>query len=142
MYGPATKHGNGYTYESSFVHAGGPTHPSPAKSALLTITTHGVIRMFWSQNTNRLEETTMELESISASDELITHASFASEKSMHPTYRIALRLSLTAGRTPPSRRCYNLKAAETNQNRDSMGPSITSGQGDWSARRKPKPFSG
>ncbi|KAF5595847.1 mediator of rna polymerase ii transcription subunit 16 [Fusarium subglutinans] len=80
MYGPATKHGNGYTYESSFVHAGGPTHPSPAKSALLTITTHGVIRMFWSQNTNRLEETTMELESISASDELITHASFASEK--------------------------------------------------------------
>ncbi|KAF4503427.1 mediator of rna polymerase ii transcription subunit 16 [Fusarium agapanthi] len=90
MYGPATKHGNGYTYESSFVHAGGPTHPSPAKSALLTITTHGVIRMFWSQNTNRLEETTMELESISASDELITHASFASEKSRHLDYRITL----------------------------------------------------
>ncbi|KAF5626550.1 mediator of rna polymerase ii transcription subunit 16 [Fusarium tjaetaba] len=90
MYGPATKHGNGYTYESTFVHAGGPTHPSPAKSALLTITTHGVIRMFWSQNTNRLEETTMELESISASDELITHASFASEKSMHLKYRITL----------------------------------------------------
>ncbi|KAF4455021.1 mediator of rna polymerase ii transcription subunit 16 [Fusarium austroafricanum] len=80
MYGPATKHGTGYTYESSFVHAGGPSHPSPAKSALLTITTHGVLRMFWSQNTSRLEETTMELESISASDELITHASFASEK--------------------------------------------------------------
>ncbi|KAM0564218.1 hypothetical protein ACHAPJ_000428 [Fusarium lateritium] len=80
MYGPATKHGNGYTYESSFVHAGGPSHPSPAKSALLTITTHGVLRMFWSQNNNRIEETTMELESISASDELITHAAFASEK--------------------------------------------------------------
>jgi mediator of RNA polymerase II transcription subunit 16 len=81
MYGPATKHPNGYMYESSFVHAGGPSHPTSAKSALLTITTHGVVRMFWSQNTNRIEETTMELESISASDELITHAAFASEKS-------------------------------------------------------------
>ncbi|CAJ0546019.1 Ff.00g094920.m01.CDS01 [Fusarium sp. VM40] len=80
MYGPATKHPNGYMYESSFIHAGGPSHPTSAKSALLTITTHGVVRMFWSQNTNRIEETTMELESISASDELITHAAFASEK--------------------------------------------------------------
>ncbi|KAM0225824.1 hypothetical protein ACHAQD_000783 [Fusarium lateritium] len=80
MYGPATKHPNGYMYESSFIHAGGPSHPNSAKSALLTITTHGVVRMFWSQNTNRIEETTMELESISASDELITHAAFASEK--------------------------------------------------------------
>lgn len=140
MYGPATKHGNGYTYESSFVHAGGPTHPSPAKSALLTITTHGVIRMFWSQNTNRLEETTMELESISASDELITHASFASEKSRHPNFRITLCVSLTADRTSPSCGCYNLKAAETNQDRDSMGPGITSGQGDWPTTREPEPF--
>ncbi|KAM0504405.1 hypothetical protein ACHAP8_002813 [Fusarium lateritium] len=80
MYGPANKQTNGYTYESSFVHHGGPSHPSPAKSALLTITTHGVLRMFWSQNNSRIEETTIELESISASDELITHAAFTSEK--------------------------------------------------------------
>ncbi|KAF5021842.1 hypothetical protein F66182_6135 [Fusarium sp. NRRL 66182] len=80
MYGPATKYGNGYTYESSFVQAGGPSHPNPAKSALFTITTHGVLRMFWSNNNNRIEETTLELESVSASDELITHAAFASEK--------------------------------------------------------------
>lgn len=84
----------------------------------------------------------MELESISASDELITHASFASEKSRYLNYRIALRVSLTAGRTSPSCGCYNLKAAETNQNRDSMGPGITSGQGDWPTRRKLEPFPG
>jgi mediator of RNA polymerase II transcription subunit 16 len=81
MYGPANKQGNGYTYENSFVHHGGPSHPTAAKSALLTITTHGVLRMFWSQANGRIEETTIELESISASDELITHAAFTSEKS-------------------------------------------------------------
>ncbi|KAH7196805.1 mediator complex, subunit Med16 [Fusarium flagelliforme] len=80
MYGPANKQGNGYTYENSFVHHGGPSHPTAAKSALLTITTHGVLRMFWSQANGRIEETTIELESISASDELITHAAFTSEK--------------------------------------------------------------
>ncbi|RGP70630.1 mediator of rna polymerase ii transcription subunit 16 [Fusarium sporotrichioides] len=80
MYGPANKQANGYGYESSFVQHGGPSHPNPAKSALLTITTHGVLRMFWSQNNSRIEETTIELESISASDELITHANFTSEK--------------------------------------------------------------
>lgn len=37
--------------------------------------------MYWSQNNNRMEETTMELESVNTSDELITHAAFASDKS-------------------------------------------------------------
>ncbi|RSL56616.1 hypothetical protein CEP53_006736 [Fusarium sp. AF-6] len=80
MYGPATKHGNGYTYESSFVQAGGPSHPNPAKSALFTLTANGTLRMIWSQNNNRIEETTIELESVSSSDDVITHAAFASEK--------------------------------------------------------------
>ncbi|KAF4464866.1 mediator of rna polymerase ii transcription subunit 16 [Fusarium albosuccineum] len=80
MYGPATKHGNGYTYESTFVQAGGPSHPNPAKSAFFTISTNGILRMIWSQNNNRIEETTIELESVSSSDESITHAAFASEK--------------------------------------------------------------
>ena len=87
MYGPANKQGNGYTYENSFVHHGGPSHPTAAKSALLTITTHGVLRMFWSQANGRIEETTIELESISASDELITHAAFTSEKSQFLDYQ-------------------------------------------------------
>lgn len=82
MYGPANKHGNGYQYESSFVHAGGPAHPTPSKSvnALFTITTNGTLKMFWS-GANRFEETTMELESVNSSDDLVTHATMASEKS-------------------------------------------------------------
>ena len=81
MYGPANKHGIGYQYESSFVHAGGPAHPNPAKSALFTITTNGTLKMFWSQSTNRFEESTMELESVNSSDDLVTHSTLASEKS-------------------------------------------------------------
>lgn len=81
MYGPANKHGNNYQYESSFVHATGPTHPTPSKSALFTITTNGTLKMFWSQVTNRVEETVIELESVNSADDLVTHATLASEKS-------------------------------------------------------------
>lgn len=35
--------------------------------------------MFWSQNTNRIEESSLELESITSSDELITHAAVCSD---------------------------------------------------------------
>lgn len=80
MYGPANKHGNGYAYESSFVHAVGPVHPNPSKSALFTVTSNGTLKMFWSQVNNRIEETTMELESVNSSDDQVTHATFASEK--------------------------------------------------------------
>lgn len=90
MYGPANKHGNNYQYESSFVHASGPSHPTPSKSAFLTITTNGTLKMFWSQVTNRVEETVIELESVNSADDLVTHASLASEKSrsfyMRPAY--------------------------------------------------------
>ena len=37
--------------------------------------------MYWSQNNGKMEETTMELESICSSDELVTHASLATDKS-------------------------------------------------------------
>ena len=47
--------------------------------------------MYWSQNNNRLEETTMELESINSSDELITHAAFASDKSKEHPYTVTTR---------------------------------------------------
>lgn len=81
MYGPANKNGNVYQYESSFVHAVGPTHPHPSKSALFCVTMTGMLKMYWSQNNNRMEETNMELESINTSDEMVTHAAFASDKS-------------------------------------------------------------
>ncbi|KAH6608645.1 hypothetical protein Trco_001991 [Trichoderma cornu-damae] len=80
MYGPATKNGNLYQYESSFVHASGPCHPHSSKSALFCVTISGMLKMFWSQNNNRMEETTMELESVNSLDELVTHAALTSDK--------------------------------------------------------------
>lgn len=82
LFGPANKNPNGsYQYESSFVHADGPSHPLPARTALLCVTMGGILKMFW-MNHNKLEETTLELESICSGDEIITHAAFASEKSV------------------------------------------------------------
>ena len=84
MYGPANKQGSSYHYESSFVHAGGPSHPHSSKSALICVTVGGMLKMMWSQNNNRVEETVVELESVNSSDELVTHAALASDKSRHP----------------------------------------------------------
>ncbi|KAL6904390.1 mediator complex, subunit Med16 [Trichoderma evansii] len=80
MYGPAVKKGHLYQYESSFVHASGPSHPHSSKSALFCVTVSGMLKMFWSQNNNRMEETTMELESVNSLDELVTHAALASDR--------------------------------------------------------------
>ncbi|EGY18438.1 mediator of RNA polymerase II transcription subunit 16 [Verticillium dahliae VdLs.17] len=80
FHGPAVKDATAYRYESSFIHAFGPWHPNPAKSALLCVTTSGMLRLFWSQSNNKLEETTLELDSFSSSDDLITHASLHSDK--------------------------------------------------------------
>ncbi|KJZ78400.1 hypothetical protein HIM_02438 [Hirsutella minnesotensis 3608] len=79
IYGPARKQNNSYGYETSFMNAQGPNHPHPAKTALMCITMSGMLKMFWSQNNNRIEETTMELESVNSSDELVTHAAMASD---------------------------------------------------------------
>ncbi|QUC18758.1 uncharacterized protein UV8b_02999 [Ustilaginoidea virens] len=80
MYGPANKQGHSYHYESSLVYTLGPCHPHSAKSALFCVTMAGTLKMYWSQNNNRMEETAMELESVNASDELVTHAAFSSDK--------------------------------------------------------------
>ncbi|GJC99681.1 RNA polymerase II mediator complex subunit Sin4 [Colletotrichum higginsianum] len=87
-HGPAVRDGNQYRYESSFVHAYGPWHPNPSKSALLCVTTNGHLKMFWAQNNNKIEETTLELESVNSSDDLVTHAALHSDKSsqaLNPT---------------------------------------------------------
>jgi mediator of RNA polymerase II transcription subunit 16 len=82
LFGPAEKTSSGgYHFNSSFLHAEGPSHPQPGRSALLTVTASGLLKVTWMQANNRPEETRLELESLSNSDELITHAAFASEKS-------------------------------------------------------------
>uniref|UniRef100_A0A8H7N9I4 Mediator of RNA polymerase II transcription subunit 16 n=1 Tax=Bionectria ochroleuca TaxID=29856 RepID=A0A8H7N9I4_BIOOC len=49
-------------------------------TALLCVTMGGILKMFWMQLNNKMEETTLELESIRTADEIVTHAAFASEK--------------------------------------------------------------
>lgn len=84
LFGPAQKTKHGYHYGSSFVHAEGPSHPQPGRSALLTVTAGGLLKVTWIQTNSKPEESRLELESLNDSDELITHAAFASEKSKSP----------------------------------------------------------
>ncbi|KAI1276144.1 RNA polymerase II mediator complex subunit Sin4 [Xylaria sp. FL0933] len=81
-YSPAVKNakGNDYVFETSGVPTMGPNHPNPTKSAFICVTTNGLLKMFWSQNNNKPEETTLELESATSADDLITHAAACSDK--------------------------------------------------------------
>ncbi|TGJ83697.1 hypothetical protein E0Z10_g5062 [Xylaria hypoxylon] len=81
-YSPAVKSAKGadYTFENSGVPTMGPNHPNPAKSAFICVTTNGLLKMFWSQSNNKAEETTLELESATSADDLITHAAACSDK--------------------------------------------------------------
>jgi mediator of RNA polymerase II transcription subunit 16, fungi type len=91
LHGPAIREGNVYRYDSTYVHAFGPYHPNPSKSALLCITANGRLKLFFYQNNGRVLETSIELDGISTADETITHAALCSEKSGSPgTLLIAL----------------------------------------------------
>ncbi|KAI3332000.1 RNA polymerase II mediator complex subunit Sin4 [Xylariaceae sp. AK1471] len=81
-YSPAVKTAKGtdYAFETSGVPTMGPNHPNPTKSAFICVTTNGLLKMFWSQNNNKAEETTLELESATSADDLITHAAACSDK--------------------------------------------------------------
>ncbi|KAI0196128.1 RNA polymerase II mediator complex subunit Sin4 [Xylaria flabelliformis] len=81
-YSPAVKgtKGTDYTFENSGVPTMGPNHPNPSKSAFICVTTNGLLKMFWTQNTGKAEETTLELESATSADDLITHAAACSDK--------------------------------------------------------------
>ncbi|KAJ9134015.1 Mediator of RNA polymerase II transcription subunit 16 [Pleurostoma richardsiae] len=78
--GPAVREGNNYRYEQTFCHAFPPFHPNVNKSALLCITASGFMKLFYVQNNNKVEETQLELESITTSDDLVTHASICSDR--------------------------------------------------------------
>ncbi|KAL7627995.1 Mediator of RNA polymerase II transcription subunit 16 [Parahypoxylon ruwenzoriense] len=81
-YAPAVRHGNGnnYNFQMSPIISTGPFHPHPSKSTLICITTNGILKMFWGQNTNRIEETTLELENLAWTDDLVTHAAVCSDR--------------------------------------------------------------
>lgn len=90
MYGPAVwvqpedakAVGDGlYKYETQYTKISGPSYPHTSRSALVSITTNGLLRLMFQQNNNsRLEETATELESITSSDDLITHAALCNDR--------------------------------------------------------------
>ncbi|KAK9777004.1 putative Mediator of RNA polymerase II transcription subunit 16 [Seiridium cardinale] len=81
LHAPAVKegNGNGYNYETALHVSNAPFHPNPSRSALFCVTTNGALKMFWTQNNNKIMETSLELESIASSDDLVTHAAMASD---------------------------------------------------------------
>ncbi|TVY50079.1 Mediator of RNA polymerase II transcription subunit [Lachnellula occidentalis] len=79
--GPAVKEGSTYRYEASQAPVFGPFHPNHTKSALVCITTNGILRVLWPQNNGKYYESHTELESIVSSDDLITHAAICPDKS-------------------------------------------------------------
>ncbi|KAK0618557.1 mediator complex, subunit Med16 [Bombardia bombarda] len=68
-----------FNYQTNTYPAFGPWHPNHGKSALLCVTTNGLLKLIFSQNNNRVEETALELESVTSSDDSITHASLCSD---------------------------------------------------------------
>ncbi|PQE11142.1 RNA polymerase ii mediator complex subunit sin4 protein [Rutstroemia sp. NJR-2017a BVV2] len=80
LHGPAIKEASGYRYEASRAPIMGPSHPNPAKSAFVYVTTNGSLRVLYPQNNNKWFEAHTELESIVSSDDLITHAAICGDK--------------------------------------------------------------
>ena len=79
-----------YKHETSYTKVLGPCHPHGSRSALISITTNGLFRLMFQTNNNRFEETAIELESITSSDDLITHAAVCNDRN---TLLIALATS-------------------------------------------------
>ncbi|KAK2611174.1 hypothetical protein N8I77_004543 [Diaporthe amygdali] len=79
-YGPAVRENGKYQYNNNIVQAGGPWHPNPQKSALVCVTANGFLKLFYSQNNNIVLDTQLEMESITSSDDLITHAAMCSDR--------------------------------------------------------------
>lgn len=117
------KHNAGYRYESSYIPAFGPYHPIPAKSAFVCVTTGGMVKMYWSQNSNRVEETTLELESPDSADDLITHAAICSDKSKE-SRMLAMPAQRLTGRSESLRRhLYSQRRAAGEANQHLVGHS-------------------
>lgn len=79
LHAPAYKEGNSnsYTFDTSLQVSNAPYHPNPTRSALVCVTTNGLLKMFWAQNNNKVQETSFELDSITSSNDLVTHAAIA-----------------------------------------------------------------
>ncbi|OBT45969.1 hypothetical protein VE00_03746 [Pseudogymnoascus sp. WSF 3629] len=76
----AVKTSTDYRYEISQAIAFGPCFPNAHKSALITVSTGGTLSLLWPQADGKWHELSSDIESISSSDDLITHASICADK--------------------------------------------------------------
>ncbi|RYP18890.1 hypothetical protein DL765_003678 [Monosporascus sp. GIB2] len=79
VYGPAVKNDANYHYDTTSVPSNPPWHPYPNRSAFICVTTNGVLKMFWVSDKSKIEETTLELESVTSADDLVTHAAICGD---------------------------------------------------------------
>lgn len=122
FHGPAVRDNTRYRYESSFVHSLGPFHPNPSKSALVCVTANGQAKLFFSQNNNRVEETSLDIERISNTDDLITHAAICPDKSRSKPPSSYSRYTKTDTRCPVRRHDKCVEANAPCEARHPMGP--------------------
>ncbi|OBT52775.1 hypothetical protein VE04_06832 [Pseudogymnoascus sp. 24MN13] len=76
----AVKTSTDYRYEISQAIAFGPCFPNAHKSALITVSTGGSLSLLWPQADGKWHELSSDIEVISSSDDLITHASICADK--------------------------------------------------------------
>ena len=84
LHAPIVKEGSNYQIETTLIFNQGPFHPNQNRSAFFCVTTNGLLKMFWTQNNGKVEETPHELESVTSADELVTHAAICSDPRCKP----------------------------------------------------------
>ncbi|KAH0544055.1 hypothetical protein FGG08_001673 [Glutinoglossum americanum] len=81
LYRPVVKDNNGqFQYPATNHKTFGPFHPIPSRATLIGVTRGGMVRLWYQQHDTRWLEVNTELESIGSSDDLLSHASFSSDK--------------------------------------------------------------
>lgn len=80
LHGPAVKKDSSYLYQMSHTAILGPYHPNHSKSALVCVTTSGLLKVLWMQSNGKWCESHTELESVVSSDDLVTHAAICPDR--------------------------------------------------------------
>ncbi|KAI9671992.1 MAG: mediator complex subunit [Trizodia sp. TS-e1964] len=80
IYRPAFRRDGNYQYSASNAKPYGPYHPLPGKSALISLSRGGNLRLLFQQPDMKWGEVGTELESVGSSDDLFTHASFSPDQ--------------------------------------------------------------
>lgn len=96
VWGPAVKDNDKYSYQNSVYQSPGPFHPNASRSSFVCVTAGGILKLFFTQNSNQVQDIHLEMESITSSDDLITHAAICSEKGKTSTVPVSRPTRLIA----------------------------------------------